>query len=547
MTPPPFNWRGRETLLRDLPETYDVLIIGGGIIGCATARETARRGYRVLVLEKGDLGCGTSSRSSRLIHGGLRYLKNGRVKVVWQAVRERQHLRRAYPHLVRPLHFVIPFYAGEGEGPLATRLGLWIYDLLAGFRNVQRHRNLRPEQVLALEPRLRAEGLRGGALYYDCATDDFRMVLLRALEAHGAGAHFLTYCPVDSLEREGERVTGVRFHDEFTGDSYRVGGQIVVNAAGPWSDVLRRGVAQARALLRPTKGAHFLTAHSRLPLAHAVVMRAPDDGRVVFALPWGGMTLLGTTDTDFAGDLDHVWADENDADYLLRCVNRAFPSAHLTPEDIVSGFASLRPLIAEYGVQESDVSRDFRLVRDAPGMISLVGGKLTTHRPAAQRIARWVERSLGSPREPPVRHDATLALSAETLGRLQEEVARRVRSFGLPQSTGDRLLVAYGRDVLALLEDPQGVDGVRALVPGLPYLRGEVDYAVDHELALRLGDVMIRRTHVFYDDPDHGMGVVEDVADRLAARMAWSPERRGAELQAYADLIAQAEAFRGRG
>lgn len=539
----PFNWMTRQEILSGLPQDYDLIIVGGGIIGCGTALEASQRGYSVLLLEKGDLGSGTSSKTSRLVHGGLRYLKYGKLKVVHQATRERYWLRTHYPHLVTPVTFLIPFYRGVGEGPLATLIGLWLYDILSGFSNVGRHRRLGVDEVLSLEPALRSDGLDGGALYYDCLTDDARLVLHNALKAHEAGADIVTYARVESLLQHDGRVRGVRFLDVLSGEMYEARGELVINATGPWGDQVRLMHPSGKPRLRPTKGIHVLVPRSRVGNREAVVMRSPADDRVVFALPWREFSLLGTTDTDFQGSPDEVRAEAGDVDYLLEATNFTFPQANLQRSEVVSSYAGLRPLVAEHGVPESEVARDFRIAQDAPGLLSIFGGKLTTYRRAARkavsmlrgqvREARATSTAPGENHELPLTQREMIELRAEMRkgGKLEDDII-------------EHLLQAYGRSAREVSTYLKQQDLASRLVFGLPYVLAEVIHSVEHEMALRLEDILVRRMGMAYEDRQHGLGVAGKVAAMMAGPLEWEAERVDAELRGYEQHIAAINAFR---
>ncbi|MFQ6012991.1 MAG: glycerol-3-phosphate dehydrogenase/oxidase [Thermoplasmata archaeon] len=536
-----FDVHGREARLRDLPDRYDLLVIGGGINGCGIALEATRRGYRVLLLDQGDLGGGTSSRSSRLIHGGLRYLREGKVGLVWEASRERHWLRMHYPHLVRPLRFLIPYYRGEGR-PWVTRLGLWLYDSLSGPANVGKRRSLTAPQVAAAEPRLRRDGLLGGDFYYDCWTDDFRLVLLNAKMAYEAGAHILPYARVDRVLREDGRVTGVAFHDTLGGGRYEVRGDVVVNAAGPWSDGVRKMVGRSPRL-RPTKGVHLFLPRTQVGNMNALVMRSPRDGRFVFALPWRTLCLVGTTDTDYPGPPEEVRAEADDVAYLLEAVNHAFPLARAETEDVVSSYAALRPLAGRLGVPESSVSRREKILWDAPGLLTLIGGKLTTYRRVARRVVRRAFRDLppvcggqGAPSRRPA--------GVPTPQQGEDRARDRGQALGLEPETIDHLIGAFGPELEELYAHLEAKPLREPIVPDLPYVRGEVAYAVRHEMALRLEDVLARRTRVMYEDPNHGLGVARDVAHLMASYLGWDPNRVVEEVERYGGAVAANEAFR---
>jgi glycerol-3-phosphate dehydrogenase len=531
-----FDGHGRDALLRKLPGRYDIIVIGAGINGCGIALEAARRGYRVLLLDQGDVGGGTSGRSSRLIHGGLRYLRDGKVRLVREASRGRHWLRTHYPHLVKPLRFLVPYFEGEGRHWI-TRIGLWFYDYLSGYTNVGRHRKLTPREVVAAEPRLRRDGLLGGAFYYDCWTDDFRLVLLNAKLAYDAGAHLLTYARVEELQWKDGRVDGVAFRDTLGNDRYEARSDVVINATGPWSDGLRQ-MANRAPRLRPTKGVHLFLPRTQVANMNAVVMRAPHDRRYVFALPWRNLTLVGTTDTDHHGPPGEVRAEPDDVDYLLEAVNHTFPLARAEPEDVVSTYAALRPLASRLGVPESSVSRREKILQDAPGLITLIGGKLTTYPSVARRVMRRAIRDLRTPPEGGEQPPPDGVPEGEEVGR------ERGKAIGLGQETLDHLAQAFGLELPELYASLEE-EGLRDLMtPDLPYVRGEAVYAVRHEMALRLEDVLARRTRVMEEDPNHGLRVAKDVARLIGEHLGWDSTRIAEEVESYGATVAANEAFR---
>lgn len=512
-------------------------MIGAGINGCGIALEAAGRGYRVLLLEQGDVGSGTSSRSSRLIHGGLRYLRDGKIRLVREASRGRHWLRTHYPHLVKPLRFLVPYFEGEGRHWI-TRIGLWFYDYLSGYTNVGRHRKLTPREVVAAEPRLRRDGLLGGAFYYDCWTDDFRLVLLNAKMAFDAGAHILTYARVEELLWEDGRVVGVAFRDTLGNGPYEARSDVVINATGPWSDGLRQ-MATRVPRMRPTKGVHLFLPRTQVANMNAVVMRSPQDRRYVFALPWRSLTLVGTTDTDHQGAPEDVRTEPEDVDYLLEAVNDTFPLARAEPGDVVSSYAALRPLAARLGVPESSVSRRERIIRDAPGLVTLIGGKLTTYPSVVRRVMRRAIRDLRSAPKGEAWQPPAVVPEGEERGR------KRGMTLGLGRETLDHLTQAFGLELPELYANLEEEGAFRdAMTPDLPYLRGEAVYAVRHEMALRLEDVLARRTRVMQEDPNHGLRVAGDVARLMAPHLGWDSERIAEEVALYRATVAANEAFR---
>nr|HEX4317977.1 glycerol-3-phosphate dehydrogenase/oxidase [Kofleriaceae bacterium] len=559
---------------------YDLVVIGGGITGAGIARDASLRGAKVALFDKNDFGSGTSSKSSKLVHGGLRYLEHGEIALVFESVSERRIQTRVAPHLVRPLPFLIPIYRGVRPGLEVMNVGLWIYDTLALFRAPKLHRTFRGARAaLDLEPQLREDGLRGALEYYDCATDDARLVLENILDAQALGADCHSYTEVVRLLRgggsDGRRLTGVAVRDRLTGDAREVQARAVVLAAGAWTDELIRRfeLPFKRPLLRRTKGVHVVLPRERLPLARAITLISPIDHRVMFAIPWRERTVLGTTDTDFTGTADEVCADADDVKYLCDSGNGYFPGANLTPDDVIATWAGLRPLIAgaptedapavkaapgDDGVEEGAVSREHEVFTRPDGLVIIAGGKLTTYR----RMARQTV-------------DATLALLGE-LGDAPELVQVRggTKQRPLPGAVGVEPpslegVAAIGR---ALMRDHGldvdtathlcGVYGARAPQLGariavdrslgeridheLPYVWAEVEFAASHDLARTLDDVLARRVPLLLVSRDQGLGACERAADLLARVHGWSDEQRARMVADYRAEVELARRWRGQ-
>ena len=337
----------RAELAELVAQPADLLVIGGGITGAGIARDAAMRGLRTVLVEQHDLGWGTSSHSSRLIHGGLRYLEQGELRLVFEASRERRILLSIAPHLVRPLSFIFPIHRKGRLFFWRLAAGMWLYDLLAMFRNVRWHRMLGKRGVLRSEPMLRAMDLVGGARYYDAQCDDARLVLATARSAIRHGALVSNYMRVEQLEVVDGRVRGARVKDRLTGEPGLIRATTVVNATGPWCDRIRRlEYPHALPLLRPTKGAHVIVPRSRIGHNNALTITSPIDDRVMFILPWGDLSIIGTTDTDTTVSPEALTVDEDDVLYLLRSANAYFPNARLTEDDVVGRYAGLWPLLA---------------------------------------------------------------------------------------------------------------------------------------------------------------------------------------------------------
>src|SRR5262245_50170055 len=379
-------------------EAFDLLIVGGGINGAGIARDAVLRGLRTALVDRADFASGTSSRSSKLIHGGLRYLEEGHVRLVLESVQERERLRRLAPHLVRPQEFVYPLYRGVNTHPLKLAAGLWAYDLLAGLWGVRRHRMLGVRRTIEAEPALRREGLRGAGCYFDYRTDDARLVLETMMSAAVAGAVVVSYAGLTGFVKENGRIVGAHVVDRLCDREIEVRARVVVNAAGPWVDRVAALDADVPPRLRLTKGVHVIVPRARIGHNAAIVLNAVADRRVMFVIPWGEQSLVGTTDTDHAGGPDTPpTVEASDVAYLLETVNHYFPAANLTRGDVVSAFAGLRPLVAPPpadGLTPSSVSREEEIFASASGLITIAGGKLTTYRLIAANVVDRVLDSL---------------------------------------------------------------------------------------------------------------------------------------------------------
>jgi len=539
--------------------TYDIVVIGGGITGAGIARDAALRGLKVALFEKGDYASGTSSKSSKLVHGGLRYLEHGEIGLVFESVSERRVQTRVAPHLVRPLPFLIPIYKGAKPGLEMMNVGLWIYDSLALFRAPRLHRTFRGARAARdLEPALRSEGLRGAIEYYDCNTDDARLVLENALDARALGADCHTYTEVMRFERRDDgRITGAVVRDRLTGETRSATARVFVLAAGAWTDemVARFEIPIGRPLLRRTKGVHIVVPRERLPLSRAITLISPVDQRVMFAIPWRERTVLGTTDTDFTGTADEVAADADDVKYLCDSANGVFPDARLQPDDVIATWAGLRPLIAAPpNVDESDVSREHEVFSRADGLVIIAGGKLTTYRRMARQAVNETLKLLDQLGEP-IAADRTTTKGrplpgAEGLAQTDLEgvaaIGRQLMTeFALDVDTATHLCGVYGArsHVLAkrIAEDRQL--GER-LDPELPYVWAEVEFAVSHDLARTVEDVLARRVPLLLVSRDQGLGVCERVADRLGARLDWSDAQRARMLDEYRAEVALSRRWR---
>jgi len=502
-------------------EVFDLLVVGGGITGAGVARDAALRGLRVALVEKLDYASGTSSRSSRLVHGGVRYLEHGEIGLVFESSRERRTLQRIAPHLVRPLAFTWPVYRGARVPRWKLGAGLTLYDVLSLFRN-RRHERLDSDGVHRREPALRTEALTGGALYWDAATDDVRLTLATVLSAQHAGAVTLNHAEVTGLLRDGTRVTGAVVRSTLDGLSVNVRTRVVVNATGPWSDEIERlADASAGPGVRGSKGVHVSVPRVRIGNVAAVTLTAPQDGRVMFVLPAGAHAIIGTTDTYDATPPDDVHASSADVRYLLDAANHYFPEANLRESDVVATWAGIRPLAAPGATgAPSSASREHSIVESAPGLVRVTGGKLTTYRAMAAQIVDVVERALGNMPSPC--RTATLALAGGDMRDPDEEIARAVSTIG-DETVARRLVGAYGmawHGVWSLTEaDPALANFIQA---GFPYVYAELLHAITHEQAATLGDLLIRRTPIAFETRDHGRSTARRIAPVVGRWMRWN-------------------------
>lgn len=490
---------GRQTLWERLTGgVWDLLIIGGGITGAGILRRAARLGLRVALVEQQDFAWGTSSRSSKLVHGGLRYLREGKLHLTWESVRERERLLQVAPGLIQPLDFLIPLYEGERPGRWTYQAGLALYDLLAG----QWHAHHLPrEALLAQLPELRPTGLTGGLHYLDAQTDDARLVLRLLAEARHEQALVMNYVKVASLLRQGGRVVGAHLSDQAGAAQAEVRARVVVNATGAWADTLWQ---EERKQLRPLRGSHLIFPQARFPLRAAVAFPHPEDRRPVFAFPWEGVTLVGTTDLDHAGDLgQEPRISRAEVAYLMAMLDDRFPTLGLGPNDLIATYAGVRPVISSgLHVSPSQESRD-HLVQETPGLLTVTGGKLTTFdviaRDVLARLRPYFPARPPMPRRPLFRPaPALVGLSAPLQARL-----------------GGR----YGAEAAELLHEARAAE--LSPVPGSQTLWAELRWALRHEAVVHLDDLLLRRVRLGLLLPEGACALLPQVKALCQAELGW--------------------------
>ena len=519
----------------------DLLIIGGGITGCGIARDAALRGWTVGLVEKEDFGFGTSSRSSKIIHGGVRYLEYGHFLLVKEAAEERAVLRVIAPHLVHSLPFVFPVF--DGESLLKIRLGLTVFDSLAGSKGLDKHENLSPKEVRDQLPGLR-DPLKGAVRYPEYITDDARLTLENAQSAADHGALVVNHARAQDFRMKDGRVEGCRVVDLLENETVEVSAKVIVNATGAWSaGMLAESGCDADFSLIPSKGIHILLPAHRLPIQGATFLRATN-GKRGLAMRRLDFVYVGTTDDEYDGSLDRPRATRSNVDEVLDMVSDCFPEQKLGYEDILATWAGVRPLVREGDKSTRDTSREDAVWHSPPGLITVAGGKLTTYRQMARRVLELADPELGpAPGLPD--QTATVPLPGAVVGPGGMEAfhAQRTQDLlhaGVAESVVRRLCWLYGNqldNIIALAADDAA--WLEPLHPDLPALRGEVLLAVETEMALTLTDFMDRRAALLLFSPDFGLAGAEAAADIMAEALGWDATRRARDLVEYRQLAAE--------
>lgn len=524
--------RCRSRALHSLRQPFDLVVVGGGVNGCGVAWDATLRGLRVLLVERDDVGSGTSSWSSRLIHGGLKYLEKLDVKLVRESLREREWLLDAAPHLVRPLRMILPFYSGGKHGPVALEAGMVAYDLLSWDKSVPRHVVWGKRGTLRRVPGLEQNGLRGAAAYYDAQVElAERLCVEISLAAQSAGATILTHASVERLDVRNGTVAGVEIVDEHTGEHHRATTSMVLNTAGPWVDQVLSGLEGSPRLIGGTKGSHFIVDPFPGAPSDALYYEAESDGRAMMVLPWRGQYMIGSTDERFEGSLDQVAPSAVEVDYILRETNRVLPQARLTDEDLLWGYTGVRPLPYAPEEDAGDITRRHAFHDHAPrieGLVSLVGGKLTTFRQVGEEASDITLKKLGARG----RRSVTRRLSLPGAGVLDLE--RFTESFidasGLDKHVARRVVSLYGTRAYRIAERIAADDAMREVVDEVSGLTvAEIAFVLEDEFAGSLTDILARRTMVGIGPttPDYVVDRIAQVAAQLAG---WSNERTDKEL-----------------
>jgi glycerol-3-phosphate dehydrogenase len=524
-------------------KTFDLIVVGGGIIGTGIARDAALRGLDTLLVEKEDFACGTTSRSTRLIHGGLRYLRMLEFKLVWQDLHEREVLLHIAPHLVKKMEFCIPLLQSEPLYRMSLPIGLCLYDIMASGKSVPSRKHLSRLDTLKLEPALaNTTGLVGSFLFYDCQAQKMeRLCLENAISADNKGACILNHTEALDFIIEENSVKGLQLRDKITGHNYISRGRMIVNAGGPWANLVWDKLnSRQKFNLRRTKGVHLIT---RKIANHALVLFTKSDGRLFFIIPWNNNSLIGTTDTDYSGDLECVSANGSDTEYLVSETRHYFPQ--FKPEDVYYTMAGLRPLAASGEKAESNTSRAHKLIdherRDkVQGLLSILGGKITAYRAIAEETVDLVCRKLQM--TVPCTTAQTPLPGAPGIN--QQQAAQTAQENSLPAETITHLSGIYGSRLSQVLElvkaDSQSGNPIR---PGYPDIRAQIKHAIVEEEALTVSDFMLRRSLLGLG-PTQGKDAVAAVASEMGKILGWSHTERQQQIRDYQDSIALNQSFR---
>jgi len=545
-----WNYKNRDNIVKRLKETeYDVVIIGGGITGAGVAREAALRNLKVALVDMQDFAAGTSSRSSKLAHGGIRYLSHGERKLVKEATTERNWLREHLPHLLRPCPFLFVSWIG-GWKKLVVKGGTKIYDFLSDtnqkFKNYKKAKWYPPEEVLKLEPEIRKEGLNGASVYYDNNVDDARLTLESLKEAVIRGADIINYCKVIGYEKENGLIKAVKCKDLENNDEFSIKGTLTVNATGIWTDQLVEIYPDhiPKPVIRPTKGVHIQYRREHVKNNMATLIKSITDKRAFFVLPRGDFTIIGTTDTDYKGDLAHPYCTKEDADYLITSVQHYFPTAELGYENLLSTYAGIRPLVMQIGKSESEVSRNHEIFWSEDGLITITGGKLTTYRRMAQDLFKKVEKK---DIFPDIKRKKHFSKQRFCISFEKQELLRRVKDFTpcLDEVVVDHLYQQYGKGAMKILDIIEKDKPMKDRIDqDNDFIFAEVLYCLRYELTPHLMDVFCRRTEMsLYISHKNQLAAAKKVAKLMAAEYGWADQRTNDEIKAYHDHIQKTVAF----
>ncbi|MES2963902.1 MAG: glycerol-3-phosphate dehydrogenase/oxidase [Bdellovibrionota bacterium] len=528
-----------QNVARLASEEFDLLIIGGGITGAGAARDAASRGMKVALVEAKDFAIGTSSRSSKLIHGGIRYLENMEFGLVFEALSERRLLFELAPHLVHPLRFVLPLYKGGRVGMFKMGLGMWLYDALSMFEAPELHERLSSKESTERLPLLQTKELLGSYVYSDAYMDDDRLCIETHRAASKLGAVAANYVKADDAELKNGKVASVGVTDTTTGKSFRIRAKHFISTTGPWTDqVASQLLGDWRKLLRPSKGVHLTFDRKRLPLHQAVVMAA--EKRIVFGIPRHEMIIIGTTDTDYSGDPYDVDANEEDVKYLLGVASQYFPGAKLTANDIISTYAGVRPLVDDGSATESKTSREHVIINDPRNVTFVAGGKYTTYRRMAEHTVEEALKNFSVEEQVRFgRGDTKKALNPLATIELMDQSRRHAgewcKEYGIDKGSMEIMIDRHGAEALDLITEGRHVADFSSSSEDRIWAF-EAVHAIRHTMCRGLIDFYVRRAPLFLSRHDHGLALLAMISKVFARELSWSDSKRheeSAALQAY--------------
>lgn len=535
MTTPTFSYENRPEIIDSLSKDFfDVIVVGGGITGAGIALDAASRGFKVALVEKYDFAAGTSSRSTKLIHGGLRYLKQFEFSLVREVGKERSILHNLAPHLVRPEKMLLPLIKNGTYGKIITSVGLMVYDVLADVDEEDQRKMLSVEETMSAEPLLDKEMLEGGGIYSEYQTDDFRLVveLIKASLNHGAKA--INYVSCIDLLAKGGKICGIECHDEISGKEFKIYGDYVINAAGPWVDQIRKYNKRVKETkLHLTKGIHLVVPFEKLPVKQSVYFDV-EDGRMIFAIPKKDVTFIGTTDTNYKGDPLTAVATKKDAQYLIKAVNDAFPNIELTFDDIQSTWAGVRPLIQEEGKSTSEISRKDEIFISDRGLISIAGGKLTGYRKMAKKAVETVielkqERTNIKKKKKcktkKLKYPGNSFVNYQGVKNFKTHLKKDHTECTEKQI--DYLVDLYGDQAIDILNFAESLPGKNLEVK---LIRGELRFCIEKEMVMHMDDFFVRRTGRLFFDIDSVRKNLPVVARDMKYWFGWDDEKTTAQI-----------------
>lgn len=551
-----FSANQRQYILTKMASsTYDLIVVGGGITGAGIALDASSRGLKVALLEKKDFAHGTSSRSTKLVHGGLRYLKQFEIGLVREVGTERAIVHRNARHLVVAERMLLPIVEKGSLGKMLSSIGLWVYDKLANVNEDEKRKMLSKDETAQAEPLLRTDILRGGGLYYEYRTDDARLTIEVMKTAVDFEADCVNHAEVTDFLYEDEKIVGVKVFDNIGKKNYTIRSQKVVNAAGPWVDELRQKDGSAKGKrLHLTKGVHLVLPFERLPLQQSVYFDVPSDGRMVFAIPRGKTTYIGTTDTTYTESIETPYASSDDVRYLLDAANYMFPSVGLRERDIISSWAGLRPLIYEEGKTASEISRKDEIFVSQTGLISIAGGKLTGYRKMAERVVDLLAKQFkeaGTHLD--LKHCWTQDIRLtggdfddnNALEDYIEEAHKRHKLLNIKTENIKDLVYKYGTNADLILTRAANISIEEEEDPEIRLHYAELWYGVEHEMCVTLSDYLVRRTGRLYFERPQLRGLYPKLAQNMAQLLHWNNYRLKNEVTAFEHEYREAIHFEG--